>query len=52
VAHAIDAGGTPAFVIGAGTPALNTPWTGVFISGVQSIAKFRKAIDSALGAHP
>ncbi len=56
VAHAIDVDGTPAFVIGAGTPAANASWTGVYFTGAQSLAKFQKAIDKALastvGAHP
>jgi protein-disulfide isomerase len=52
VASAASISGTPAFIIGVGTPRANVAWTGYSLSGAQPLAKFKKLIDKSLGGHP
>jgi protein-disulfide isomerase len=49
-AQAAGITGTPTFIIGAG-PATGS-WTGYVLVGAQPLAKFKKLVDLALGAHP
>ena len=49
-ASAAGISGTPTFLVGRGTP--TGSWTAYVLVGAQSLSKFKRLVDFALGSHP